>query len=222
MTKRRKIVIASLWGLMVCAIAGVAALNWLAKDRDASRAAVTGPASAVAAELFYPVADFELTDQNGTPFSSTALKGKPYVASFMFTRCTGVCPKMNASMASLQRDLPGDFHLVSVTVDPANDTPATLKSYAKAFGADETRWHFLTGDLAKLMATAKGMNLGYVEWPQKHSDRILLVDAQGNARGAYHSDDPQSIKQLVLDAKKLQTTNPMTSGKTADGDKAAS
>ena len=92
---------------------------------------------------FNTVPAFTLTDQAGEEFrSDAALKGKVWIADFIFTTCTGPCPRMSSQMKRVQtelKDLPG-VELVSFTVDPDNDTPSALAEYAKRFAADTSRW----------------------------------------------------------------------------------
>ena len=94
--------------------------------------------------------DVELLTQDGerVRFYSDVLKGKTVVVNVFFTTCTAVCPPMNRNMEKIQEafgDRIGkDIHLVSITVDPANDTPPRLKEYAQKFNA-RAGWTFLTG-----------------------------------------------------------------------------
>src|SRR6185436_17455526 len=94
--------------------------------------------------------DVELTNQDGKKvrFYSDVLKGKTVVVNAFFTTCTSVCPPMNRNMEKIQEALGDrvgrDVFLVSITVDPENDTPARIKEYAKKFHAG-AGWTFLTG-----------------------------------------------------------------------------
>src|SRR5258706_14712835 len=94
------------------------------------------------------VADFTLTNQNGAAVSLASLRGHVWVADIIFTRCSGPCLKMTRQMKELQQSLPStsNARLVSMTTDPAFDTPPVLKTYGEQrFGADAGRWIFLTG-----------------------------------------------------------------------------
>lgn len=82
----------------------------------------------------WPVDDFTFTDQNGQSFGLSDLKGKVWVADFIFTNCETVCPPMTANMAKLQdmvKEEGLDVEFVSFSVDPEVDTPEKLKEYAK-------------------------------------------------------------------------------------------
>src|SRR5258708_18437797 len=96
-----------------------------------------------------PAPEFTLTSQDGTPVSLADLRGKVVAVTFIYTLCTDTCPVLTPMMSFVQDRLGPDFGtkvaFVSVTVDPERDTPAVLKEYAKAFGADLGGWAFLTG-----------------------------------------------------------------------------
>jgi protein SCO1/2 len=150
---------------------------------------------------------FQFRDQDDQPVTLASLRGSPWVADLIFTRCPGVCPMMTAKMAAMQRSLPPQVKFVSFSVDPEHDTPAELKDYAQRFSADESRWKFLTGDQDAIMAQARGMLLtalpATADQPIIHDGRFLLIDGQGHIRRAYHSEDPQGLADLDRDAKRL-------------------
>ena len=95
---------------------------------------------------------FALIDQLGRPVSDADLQGKVVVVDFIYTTCTDVCPALTAQMASLrtrlaEEGLLGDnVVLLSISVDPARDTPEVMRSYSEHFAADPANWRFLTGD----------------------------------------------------------------------------
>ena len=72
--------------------------------------------------------DFRLVERNGQKLGLADLRGRVWIADFIFTRCPGPCPRMSSRMASLQRDLSGNesLRLVSITVDPGFDTQDVL------------------------------------------------------------------------------------------------
>ncbi len=95
--------------------------------------------------------DVVLVDQDGKPrrFYSDLLAGKIVVINTIFTTCTGMCPAVSKTFARIQDRvgdrLGRDVHLISISVDPVNDTPEKLKAFAQAFGA-RPGWYFLTGE----------------------------------------------------------------------------
>jgi len=156
------------------------------------------------------VADFALTERSGRVVTLNDLKGQPWVAGFIFTRCTGPCPRISAEMRQLQKDLPKYFRLVSFSVDPEYDTPEVLSAYAEQFGADKERWLFITGDkktmYAFIVASFKVTVLEVFEENERiitHSTRLVLVDKDAKIRGYYESTDSEDMKRLREDALKL-------------------
>jgi protoheme IX farnesyltransferase len=149
-------------------------------------------------DISIPVPDFTLTERSGQKVSRDDLKGKVWVASFVFTRCNGPCPQVTATMARLQKELDlkntPDLRLVTFTVDPDKDTPNELKEYAARYQADPERWLFLTGmpeaDLHKLLHDGFKVTAQRTAKPKPgdefdHSTRLAVVDKQGNIRGYF-------------------------------------
>jgi protoheme IX farnesyltransferase len=151
-----------------------------------------------AADMSIPVPDFTLTERSGKTVSRDDLKGKVWVASFVFTRCNGPCPQVTATMARLQKELDlkdaPNLRLVTLTVDPDQDTPNELKEYAARYQADPDRWLFLTGlpeaELHKLLHDGFKVTAQRAEKPRPgdefdHSSRLAVVDKHGNIRGYF-------------------------------------
>src|SRR5688500_7566379 len=124
MERGLRIVRFGLWAVLVLAMAGVVVGKFVL-PRFAHKPAAAA-AAAPALPVLYPAAEFALTNQEAKPFSSKDLRGRPYVAAFIFTRCGGVCPQMTTAMTRLQQELPASMQFVSVSVDPAHDTPEVL------------------------------------------------------------------------------------------------
>ena len=196
----------TLWGILIFTITGVTAF---AAVRPQSAPAPAAPAAQNPLLILGKVPEFTLIDQKGQTFHSGSLKGRPWIADFIFTSCAGQCPEMTSKMAQLQHLLPEEIHLVSITVDPANDNPAKLFRYAQSYGAQEGRWHFLTGDHAAIEKIVRdGFRLSYAEGgppqePITHSARLVLVDGSGAIRNYCDSSDPDAISQLAREATAL-------------------
>jgi protein SCO1/2 len=153
---------------------------------------------------------FELTERSGQTVRSEDLLGQPYVVCFFFSTCPGTCKRQSGEMRLLQskfKDKP--IRLVSISVDPDNDTPEALRAYAEGFNADPKQWLFLTGDLEKIIKV--GTEMFYLPGVEKrgHPDRFCLVNAQGELVGSYVWLDSQErellvkhIEELLLDASK--------------------
>jgi len=167
------------------------------------------------------VGEFSLLDAGGQPYGSSDLRGKVWVASFIFTRCRDTCPVMTAKLLLLQdaihasQGLAEEVRLVSFSVDPERDKPSDMKNYAASFGADTSLWHFLTGaegiveGISKqfCLPVGRGNLPGGGQSPEIiHSDRFTLVDRIGRIRGYYHPE-PDDMQRLATDLKKLVREN---------------
>lgn len=159
------------------------------------------------------VAAFTLTSQNNKPFTEKDLQGKIWVADFIYTRCTDLCPLLSYRMSGLQKVFSKDnqVRLVSFTLDPWHDSPAVLARYAKGYGAKSGRWYFLTGRPPALAAVgansfhffmAKDFRRDQVG-KTGHAGRFALVDAGGTIRGYYDSDKKADLSKLIQDVKRL-------------------
>jgi protein SCO1 len=157
-------------------------------------------------ERFAPVPQFQLTAQDGTAVSNADLKGKIWIANFIFTRCAGPCPLMTSRMAEVNQAIEGktnDIELVSITVDPEYDTPQVLKEYAERVGASPKRWKFLTGPKEQVEnVVMKGFLQTLSREPSGmpiHSTRFVLVDRDGWIRGFLDGTDPEVAQKLLMD-----------------------
>lgn len=158
---------------------------------------------------------FSLVDQSGRAVTAESWRGKVWVATFFFTRCPSICPRITRRMRALQvaarKQVPG-LSLVSFSVDPDNDTPQVLGAYAQHFEADLSNWSFLTGDLEVVKRTVSdGFKLaldGTADPSAEnggiiHGSHLVLVDRTLVIRGYYRSDDDQDLTRLLLDAARL-------------------
>ncbi len=151
------------------------------------------------------VPKFELTDQTGKSFGRSALDGHVWIADFIYTHCEGPCPRMTSHMRAMQKRTDPSVRLVSFSVDPANDTPAVLEAYGKQFGADDSRWKFLTGDAAVLDKLDRdAFHLGNLGAGLTHSTRFVLVDKTGRIRGYYGIAQGDPSSQVSTDAERLE------------------
>ncbi|MDN3674824.1 SCO family protein [Flavobacterium branchiarum] len=137
-----------------------------------------------------PAPKFELINQDNIKISNETYKGKVYVLEFFFTTCPSICPKMNLSMLEIEKKFFGNpnFGIVSITIDPAHDTPQVLKDHAKILGVKSSNWNFLTGDKNVIMDLSnKGFNLyagtnSKVSGGFEHSGLFALIDKNGDIR----------------------------------------
>jgi protein SCO1 len=141
---------------------------------------------------------FTLTTQADEPLRREDLRGKVVLVSFVFTTCGGSCPATTHRMSQVAKTLVDHgllnddrVRLLSITLDPARDTPDALRKYMKAYDADPARWTFLTGprEQVEKFHAAWGM------WAKPaadgqfdHPSRVFLVDGQGRVREIYNLD----------------------------------
>ena len=148
-------------------------------------------------------------DQTGAPFGPERLSGRVWIADFVFTRCPDLCPRMTERLAGVQRALGEQADVVSVSVDPAYDTPERLAAFARAHGADSPRWHFLTGDSGHVQeAVLRGFKIAFSRDSEDiatitHGVHVVLVDGRGRIRGYYDSNDADALERLVRDARRV-------------------
>ena len=151
-----------------------------------------------------PLKDFALVDQDGKKFESRQLRGQVWLASFFFTKCPDVCPRLNQTLAQFQRDPAfGDTRLVSITCDPQHDTPAVLKQYAERFQAGPQQWFFLTGEADYLRQLGKDSFMVSLE-KATHSDRVFLIDREGKIRDNFRVTEIGELDRLKKHLVALQ------------------
>jgi protein SCO1/2/putative membrane protein len=146
------------------------------------------------------VPDFSFTDHHGNPLSPGELRGKVWVADFIFTRCAGPCPVMTQRMVALAKKVNHpDVRFVSFSVDPDHDTPEVLRKYAEQRGATDPRMHFVTGPQDKIHALARTLLVatmpGTSDHPIVHSDRFLIIDKQNQLRTTYRPLEPGALEE---------------------------
>lgn len=153
--------------------------------------------------------EFTLTNQSGLLFTRTNLAGRVWIVDIIFTRCPGPCTAMTRRMAELQRLLPADLPVgfLSLTTDPAFDTPAILTRYGERSGADLERWQLVTGTKEQLgRLAAEGLKLVGKEKAAElrtapndlfiHSTVFALVDFQGRLRGVKETLPPPAEEDV--------------------------
>jgi protein SCO1/2/putative membrane protein len=130
-----------------------------------------------------PVGDFSLTERSGKTVTQDTLKGKVWIASFIFTRCHTHCPRITNTVSDLQEKLRDvkDVRFVTITIDPTHDTPEVLRKYAAEHEAHPERWLFLTGDESEIdRLLNQQFKVGGKSGELMHSTRLVLVDRDGH------------------------------------------
>jgi protein SCO1/2 len=163
---------------------------------------------------------FDLTDQNNTPRKfPQMIKGKIGVVGYIFTNCPDICPLTTNNMRLIQEELKkekinDEVEFVSISFDPEVDRPKVLKKFAEIRDLDLNNWTFLTGEktitdslikqvgviavVGDSSVTKEGDKIYYYV----HTDRISLVDEEGNIRKNYLGSRVK-IDEVVADIKKL-------------------
>ena len=223
--RSRLLVAAMLVGVVALIVGGIA----LGVRRD------TAPEGSTDLERlgrYGEVPPFALTERSRRGVTTADLRGSVWVVDFIYTECTESCPTQSLELAQLQREFSGtpDLRLVSITVDPAHDTPAVLRTYAERYGASE-RWWFLTGDKREIYCLAReGFRLGVTDprsadvpdcsrsawlapsiaWASHgshgivmHSARMVLVDRTGQIRAYHLATDQESMARLKANLGRL-------------------
>lgn len=207
------------WLLMFASLLAVGGLSYLKyRQVDVDRSRGVARARLEPLPFIGEVPAFSFTDRTGRKVTLADLKGRIWVADFIFTHCGGPCPVMSVRMAELQKILKkermDDVVCVSFTVDPDRDTPERLAEYANALGAEVGRWLFLTGEKRELRDLAiKGFMIA-VQDPEQgddqiiHSTRFVLVDRKGRIRG-FHT---MLTEEEEIDPSKAGTEGGIPSG----------
>jgi protein SCO1/2 len=164
--------------------------------------------------------DFQLVNQNGASKSfPDVVRGKTTVVGFIFTNCPDICPLTTNNMRLIQEQLKKEqinelVEFVSISFDTQNDNPEVLKKFAEIRNLDLTNWNFYTGNketidslllLARVIAVPTDSTIysdGKKTYYFTHTDRIQLVDAEGQIRKNY-SGSKINIEEIVIDIKTI-------------------
>lgn len=150
-----------------------------------------------------PMRELRLIDHRGLPVDAAALAGRPVLLHFVFTTCSTICPTQVLTLSELRRSLPADVQqrlsFVSVTVDPLQDTPASLASFARRQGADLPGWHFVTGPPAQVHALLDRMQALAPQdpSPENHRTSLYLYNARGDLLQRYGGAPIDRARLLV-------------------------
>jgi protein SCO1 len=166
-----------------------------------------------------PAPPVALIDAEGKPFELERLRGKAVVVSFIYTTCNGSCPATTHNLYRVQQALKeaglwaDQVEFVSISLDPARDTPEVLRRYAKIYGADPAAWHFLTGPPDEVSRVVASWGMWARIGPSgvlDHSSRIFLIDPRGRQREIYNLDflTPEGVLQDVRTVLQEDSSSP--------------
>ena len=151
------------------------------------------------------IPDVELLDQDGRKvrFYTDLVKGRTVAVQFIFTTCTTVCPPLGATFARVQRELGAragrDVQLISVSVDPATDTPERMRDWGGKFKAGPG-WALVTGAKPQVDELLRALGAASAS-PAEHSPAILIGnDARGQWTRAYGLTSPKKLVEIIADA----------------------
>lgn len=160
------------------------------------------------------VQPFSFLNQDGKTVTNNDVKGKVYVATFFFTTCTSVCPRLNNNLKPINTQFNNeqDFLILSFTCDPSRDSVTKLKWYADSvLKVNTSKWVFLTGNKDSLYAMARHSYM--IDDPKNevqngetdflHTQLIALVNKKGEVVKIYDGLKPSEISQMQAEIKKL-------------------
>lgn len=159
------------------------------------------------------VPDDVLQDQTGASHRLSDWRGRALAVTFVYTRCPvpDFCPLMDRHFAELQRAIAGDavlrdrVHLVSVSFDPAHDTPAVIQAHARTRGADAKTWSYLTGSAAAIDHVTSRFGVSAITDSDAarsitHNLRTAVIDRQGRLV-TVHSGNEWTVAALLADLR---------------------
>jgi protein SCO1 len=152
--------------------------------------------------------DYHFTNELGGAVSLSQFKGQVLAFTFFFTSCPfpEYCPRVTSQFGQAEKQLekmtnaPAQWHLLSISFDPARDTPPRLATYALLAKYDKSRWNFLTGDEDQISGLAEQMGENY--WREGdsigHNLRTVVVDPAGRIRHIL-GGSKWTVEELVQD-----------------------
>ena len=173
------------------------------------------------------VPNFTLTNQYKKSINNVDLLGYNYIVNFFFTSCPTICPTTTLNLVELQKKIKkfdvDNFKIISISVDPDNDTPEKMKDYAISMGIDLSNWEFLTGkkeDIYNIVQSGFSLAVGQDSLAPGgvfHSSSITIVDSNGylrtgldkkkNIKFVYDGTLYSDIKLLMDEIQRLSITD---------------
>jgi protein SCO1/2 len=183
-------------------------------NRDEEPATENSPPQLISPDHPRQLVNFSLIDCTGRTVTRSELSGKFLVVDFLSTSCSLTCPVVNQHMAQIQQLTTNrpDVKLVSLTVDPRDDTVSVLAKYGQRFGADTNRWFLLTGDKTTLYGLIANSFLAqdlddpfsYMPGNFSHTERIALVDSHGDLHGYFDGLNDNTATAVVKEINRLR------------------
>ena len=173
----------------------------------------------------HPLLDYKFTNELNQAVSLSDFHGQALAITFFFTRCPipEYCPRLSKNFQEASRKLsalpnaPTNWHFLSVTFDPENDTPAVLKGYAGTYHYDPSHWSFLTGPTNEISELARLSDIKFQRDGAffNHDFRTQVVDANGRLQMVFPigGDLSDALVREIL--KAASPTNPPASSGSA-------
>jgi protein SCO1/2 len=166
------------------------------------------------AETDWEVQDFSYENQRGETVTLDDLKGKVWLADFIFTNCTTVCPPMTFNMVGIQEKLIEEgvenYQIVGFSVDPEVDKPEVLTDYLTKFNPpDESKWQLLTGYSMDEISNFARESFKSIVIDDPNTDQVIhhstffLVDQNGIVVKSYPGVEEVPVDEIVSDMKAL-------------------
>lgn len=198
----------TLWTILVLALAGVVGAYFVIEPRPP-------PPPAAPLPVLGSVKPFSLTNQAGATVTEADVRGQVVVADVIFSRCPTLCHRLSQQMAKLQAQAPTGVRLLSLTADPAFDTPAVLAKHGQRYGAEAAKWWFLTGTKAEVYQVATNSLLfAVMENPEPepakleylfiHSADFKIVDRLGRLRAVVYGEETNAVERVLSLVTQLQ------------------
>jgi len=173
------------------------------------------------------VPDFTLINQDEQQIKNTDLIGYNYIVNFFFTSCPTICPTTTLNLIELQQKIQKfdikNFKIISISVDPVNDTPKKMQDYARSMNIDLSNWELLTGpkeDIYNIVQSGFSLAVGEDSLAPGgvfHSSSITIVDNNGyirtgldkkkNIKFVYDGTLYSDIKLLMDEIQRLSITD---------------
>jgi protein SCO1/2 len=193
----------TLWTILVLALLGAGGAYFVLEPRR------------VDLPVIGSVKPFALTNQLGAVVTDESLRGQVVVADVIFSRCPTLCHRLSQQLARLQSQLPIGVRLLSLTADPAFDTPAVLAKHGQRYGTDPAKWWFLTGTKADVYRVATNSFLfSVMENPEPepaqledlfiHAADFKIVDRQGRLRAVVYGEETNAVERILGLVKQLR------------------
>lgn len=162
----------------------------------------------------YKIAPFEFTNQHNEKVSLDDLKGKVWLAQFVYTVCTAACPPMMVNMTEVEKKLAEegveDYKIVSFSIDPDVDTPEVMQKYLEMYDIqDQSKWEMLTGYSQEYITdfAMKSFKTFVAESADPtvivHATSFSLVNQDGEVVKTYNGQIDVPYDQIVKDMKAL-------------------